>query len=461
MIYLNMQIKFKEILSVPCGIRYIYDNLELSSPLSASLLQDTCMEISSEAIDSYYAELISFSKFFFEKGSLSDKLERIKLILSHLKDIRGTVKRVSENYVLGDIELFEIKNLSIINQQLNDILMTHDELPFYLPNLEKVLNLLDPEGNRVGSFYVYDIYDPELKAIREKLKSEPKYKDEFFYKCSILEEKVREKLSAEINTHYEELKNSLYTLSRFDIFIAKIEQKEKLGLSWPKVSGESTVYKQLFNPEILNILLQQKSEYQKTDITFCRDFPVLITGANMGGKSLTLKTLALSQYLFQFGFGVPATDASIVPVESIHYSFGDEEDYKRGLSSFAGEMKRIDNLLKTIKSGIYVLALVDEPARTTNPDEGKAIASALLEMLNKYASMSVLTTHYSFECSNCRRLRVKGFVNGEMNYSLIPSDNSDAPAEALNIAENIGIDREWIDLSRKKLERQKTDKNAK
>jgi len=448
-----MVVRLKKILDIPCGIRYMYSTLNLISPLSATMLLETKMETDRDKLVKLYSNLSEF-KSLTEQGSdffiIKDKIE---IYLSHLKDIRNSLKRISEGYVADDIELFEIKSLALINQKIKLLLANIVINAITLPDLEHVLNLLDPDGNRITSFYIYDSYSPELKTIRDRLKLDNSYNEEVLYQCSIIEDKIRTKLSKAIKKEYTKLEDSIYNLAQLDILMAKAFQLHNKNLSIPEISYSVTDYKGLFNPEVANILVNEKKEYQDTSITVQLGKPLLITGSNMGGKSLTLKTLALCQYLFQFGFGIPAKSALIMPVQEIHLSFGDDEDYKKGLSSFAAEMKRIDSMIKRVNDGCCLLSLTDEPARTTNPAEGKALASALLEILTGSQTISVVTTHYTIENENCDRLRVKGFIDGNMDYSLVKDDMSQTPAEALNIAESLGVNSLWIDLARKELEK--------
>ncbi len=94
------------------------------------------------------------------------------------------------------------------------------------------------------------------------------------------------------------------------------------------------------------------------------------------------------------------------------------------------------------------MALIDEPARTTNPKEGTALVSALVKVLEVENVSLVMTTHYDIEPTDSRRLRVKGFENGTMNYELVEVKDGEVPHEALNIAESLGIDNEWIEKAR-------------
>ena len=168
----------------------------------------------------------------------------------------------------------------------------------------------------------------------------------------------------------------------------------------------------------------------------------------MGGKTVVLKTLTLCQYLFQFGFGIPATKAKIDLKDEIYFCIGDEQSIEKGLSSFAAEMKNIDAVIKASRGKGKILALIDEPARTTNPKEGTALVSSLVKVLEVENVSLVMTTHYDIEPTDSRRLRVKGFEDGKMNYELIEVKDGEVPHEALNIAESLGIDAVWISKAR-------------
>ena len=174
----------------------------------------------------------------------------------------------------------------------------------------------------------------------------------------------------------------------------------------------------------------------------------MITGANMGGKTVVLKTLTLCQYLFQYGFGIPAAQAMIALKDEIYFCIGDEQSIEKGLSSFAAEMKNIDAVIKASRENKKIVALIDEPARTTNPTEGTALVSALVKVLRGDNVSLVMTTHYDIEPTDARCLRVKGFENGTMNYELVEVQDGEVPHEALNIAESLGIDSEWIETAR-------------
>ena len=435
--------RLKTVLDSPCGFRYIFEKLQLQSSLSRHLLMDMPMPHKLSEISCFYDELREFNIHFAQEGDLRDILTTLQIKLSHLRDIRNTIIRLSSGATLDDIELFEIKNLAIINQEIR-VLLQGKISSISFDNLEDVLNLLDPEKLRISSFYIYDSYDDGLALLRRKMKAESKYPDELYYEASIIEDRVRNDLSRKLEKETLIISSSLEKLAKIDILLAKVLLMEELDLIIPKVSNGINRYEGMFNPHIKELIEREKREFKKVSIEFNTSSPLLITGANMGGKTVVLKSLALCQYMFQYGFGVPATSAELSPVEEVHFCFGDQQNVESGLSSFAAEITRIDSVLKSVHADKKILALIDEPARTTNPLEGTALVTALIRILLDKKLLMVVTTHYNIEVE-CRRMRVKGLENGKMNYSLIEETGTKPPREALKIAASLGVDPRWIE----------------
>jgi DNA mismatch repair ATPase MutS len=211
-------------------------------------------------------------------------------------------------------------------------------------------------------------------------------------------------------------------------------------------------------------LKKENADFQPVNIELHQE-PCLITGANMTGKTVFLRAIAFSQWMFQFGFYVPAQKASLVPVEKIHFVSGDSNTENTGLSSFVNEIFHIHHILQELKEGKKMLVLVDEFARTTNPKEGSALVTAFLEMMNRKKTICLVTTHYSHVAGNFRRLRVRGIqwdkieqinthpyeLNQYIDYQLEDCKDKNAPEEAVKIAEILAIDDTLISLAKKYL----------
>lgn len=441
------------------GLRYMITHLDIKSSLANHALLSQSFITSKIKLES---ELNNIEILFnlYKKSESNALLLHIESKLEQIHDIHGTVKRVSKGEILDDIELFEIKRFSILNQEIaksvNALPLTFIEIP----NLQKVIDILDPDQQNIPHFYIYSSYNPALLDLRnqhKKLQLEnPEEAETIRQKAIALEDEIRSQLSIQLKEYDSALKISLDILASLDILMAKAKQAITLNLIKPTISESTSQYKGLFNPQIKELLEVQNKTFQPIDIELF-PAPCLITGVNMGGKTVLLKTIGLTQYLFQFGFFVPATSASITLVDTILISMGDDQSELSGLSSFASEMSKINVIIQKSRSKIQLLALIDELARTTNPEEGKAIVNATLDILSINNACCLVTTHYSGLNWNGRRLAVKGLItekltnqltiiniNDFMDYTLIESNSETATNQAIQIAKLLGVDNELL-----------------
>ena len=444
---------FKSALDIDCGLRYMYDTLDIMSPCGRKMLLQSEMMTTKRELDFHYRRL----------NEIYDKdCTKIAHKLMCIKDIHNTLSRLATGAVLDDIELFEVKYLAIVSGEVLQLLQEQKIIAVGLPELGEVVDILDPDKLNIPSFYVYDSYSDELREIRKQMKAlqgnGEELPDEKRAELAVLlqmnadmELEIRGELSGKLKEFADDLLLALRNLSILDILIAKAAQMKKMGLCFPVVveDGE-TFYNGMFNPAVKELLAAQGREYTPVDIEFER-LPVTIIGANMGGKSVVLKCLALNQLLAQYGFGVAAHDCCVSLVEEVALCIGDEQSIVKGVSSFAGEMLAIDSVIKKMREGKQLLALIDEPARTTNPVEGTALVEGLLEVVENVKGGFVLTTHYNILNDKVKRYRVKGLREGVMDYRLEIAHSGDVPHEAVAIAESLGIDPRWIECTKRNL----------
>ena len=442
--------QLKKIVDSPCGIRYMLDQLDLQSGYARRWLLDRPMMTSADEILAEYDRLHRFLAYV--ESLEPTHLHTLLFKLQGLKDIRTTIKNLSQRATLDDIELFEVKHLAILSTDVFHLLRAADMHEVVcVPDLEEVISILDPDGMKIATFYVYDSYCAELRELRNKIRLHPEQED-LLFEANEIEASVRADLCKKLFPYAAVIEQAQAALAQLDVILAKARQIQSIGLTIPGVSiNGTTCYKDLFHPQVKASLANDNRSFQPVDIQFDHT-PTLITGANMGGKTVVLKTLTLCQYLFQFGFGIPASGAEIAVRDEIFFCIGDEQSIERGLSSFAAEMKNIDAVIKASRQNKKILALIDEPARTTNPTEGSALVEALIKVLDGRDMSLVLTTHYDINPGHAHCLRVKGFEDGRMNYTLVEVDGGEVPHEALNIAESLDIDRQWISEARRLLE---------
>ena len=424
------------------------DNLCTHSSYSRKLLLESKMMYDRTTIEKSYSVLKEFYKVV-ENNEDKNVVQTLQFKLCNLKDINNTISRLASSAVIDDIELFEVKNLALLSADVKNILekLNLDKV-IEIPVLEDVVKILDPDGLRIATFYIYDSYSEELTSLRRSLKGKDFCQEEIYNKVSEIEDEIRTRLSEELKPYASLLCKTLNVMADVDLNLAKALQIKEMGLCFPTLAPDKVVsYKGIFHPEVKHILEKEKRKYQKVNITFGLK-PIIIMGANMGGKTIVLKTLSMCQFLLQFGFGIPATSADMMIYDEVFCLTTDDQSINKGLSSFAAEMKNIDAVIKATQHDKKILALIDEPARTTNPTEGTALVSSLVKLLQEKEMSLVIVTHYNIKTYNNRCLRVKGLIDGKMNYELVETYEGEVPHEALNIAESLGIDPQWIQMAK-------------
>lgn len=453
--------QIKQVIQQVRGFNFIVNSLNVLSSAGKKQLQSLSFMTDDADIEAALSE----TEQALNSITITENQKTLSMLftkLAHLRDISGTIHILSTKNVLNDIELYEIKHFALLAESIREF-VTEIGITFIdIPSLTSVIDTLDPEKKRIPHFYIYDQYSSVLTSLRTQLKrmSETDYSENEIeavrFQAQRIENEIRTNITQQLFPHAKALLKALSELARLDIVLAKALQVKEMGLCKPVIGDKETSYIGLFHPEIKASLQAQQKNFQPVDISIPMQ-PTIITGANMAGKSVVLKSVALAQLMMQFGFYVPATSAVIVPVEQVVTSAGDNEDELQGLSSFAAEMLRLNTTINNARKGVKQLVLIDELARTTNPAEGKAIICGMLDFLTQYNIQSLITTHYGID-TTCRKLRVKGFtrnsnnseitianINSFIDYSLEETTEKEVPHEAVNIAEIIGVDKELID----------------
>ena len=440
------------------------DKLEIQSGLAKRILNTLPYLRTPEAI-AQELDKTEVMRNILQTSELTDTITKIKVKLMQVKDVRGTANRVTESQILDDIELFELKAFSLLVVEMRELLLSANITVISLPDLEPVVNILDPEKMRIPHFYVYDAYSPELAALRAKMKTlkmdektEERVLDQLQFEHTELEDQIREKLSEQIHPYKKEINEALANTATLDILLAKAQQTIDMQLCKPEISSGTTRYIKIFNPQVKEVLWQEGKKFQAIDIDI--------------EQGACLITVALAQTLFQFGFYVPAEQAEIALVDEVLLCIGDEQSELSGLSSYASEMLRVNAIVQDVKAGKNALILIDELARTTNPTEGKAIVNAMLDFLTDKGARSLITSHYSGIKARCKKMRVKGFVkehvkglltinniNEFIDYSLIEDTHDSVPQEAMRIARILGVDEELLDKAEEFLDDEEKNRN--
>ncbi len=465
---------------------------------------------------------------------------KLRDIFVHIKDLENSIKRALDNNVLSEVELFEVKNFIFL---LKDIINEVKKIDYTFPKdimvkrIKGLESLLDPKGDNVKTFYIYDEYSEVLRDIRKEKKKvqraiklerkrlKDKVEKDLNIKVkgngNIVVLKNDDRLLKKLNDHpnlkynsetYMNIKYSIRTTDKIDDLEIRLERlKEyeeseeydirkslskkiadlsedifynmdmvgKLDLTIAKANMAIETNGVMPNITDKNIIEFQNAKHIKVEDNLHKNrksfVPIsvklkkgvtCITGANMGGKTVSLKLIGLMCTMAQYGLFVPCEKMTFGLRSFVYVSIGDLQSTDMGLSTFGGEIENIQQAIERTEN--RGLILIDELARGTNPIEGYAISKAIINHLKKKDSITVITTHYDniAKDKDVIHLQVIGLsdidfdklkeelrendygieaVAKYMDYRLIEvKSTKEVPKDAINIARLMGLDPEIV-----------------
>lgn len=290
-------------------------------------------------------------------------------------------------------------------------------------------------------------------------------------KCAEIEERVRARLSAAVRSNAPGLHRAMRAFGETDLLFAQVRFAQRHSCVVPDLEPSAGIEftAARFLPLAVE-LAQQGRAY--VPISLRLPSVAVITGPNMGGKSIALRTAGTLAVLAAFGIPVPATHARLKIFGHIAWlGIGAEPEPGGLLSSFAGDVRRLRDVLALADAA--TLVLVDEFARTTSPDEGKALLVALVEALLERKITSFVATHLSgiAEAAHVTHFAVRGLrgvpelskhgglqgalaaLAASMDYSIQEvTDDREPNADAIALAQLLGLDDSIVAAARKALE---------
>ncbi|WP_163653636.1 endonuclease MutS2 [Listeria sp. PSOL-1] len=202
-------------------------------------------------------------------------------------------------------------------------------------------------------------------------------------------ERILAAISAELAEHVQEIHHNTYVLAQFDFIIAKARYGKAIKSVTPKLNQEGQIKLWAARHPLLD-----PEKVVSNDIILGEDYQaIVITGPNTGGKTITLKTLGLLTLMAQSGLQIPVQEDSVIAIfEEIFADIGDEQSIEQNLSTFSSHMTNIVEIIK--KMNKRSLILFDELGAGTDPQEGAALAIAILDAALRQGATIVATTHY-------------------------------------------------------------------
>jgi len=291
-----------------------------------------------------------------------------------------------------------------------------------------------------------------------------------------LEKNVLQKISKKIIAEKDVIKGYIQKIELLDTLFAKATLAIKYQMTKPVLIGENGPIK-VVNGQYLplaNKCLKMDTVYTPLNAEFDNKTCV-ITGSNMGGKTMLLKTIGFLQLLSQMGFWVPAKAYQTSVFENINYIGEDLSEKVEGLSSFGFEIHNLSNAIKNFDTN--TLLLIDEFAKTTNSIEAKAIIAAMLKSFSQKGNVySFVSTHFmelpEFEKVSFYKMKGLNYseyekyynkekqyslheriklINTFMHYEIIKTGNKDRTYDAIKIADTLGLNEEIITYTKEYL----------
>ncbi len=269
-------------------------------------------------------------------------------------------------------------------------------------------------------------------------------------------ERILRLLTEMVDAHSKKLENNVLILSQVDFLVACARMSRRFDATSP-IYGESEDFT-LIQARHPLLLIEEEEIPDFKVVPLDLDLPeghrsLVITGPNMGGKTVALKTCGLLCAMANSGLPIPADSRSKIPhLSAIFADIGDEQSIDDSLSSFASHVKRWQEAIDSADGNSLVL--IDELGSATDPEEGTPLSRALLEELIDRDSYVLVTTHLG----GLKALAVatEGVENGAMVFDqerLQPTYTmkTGAPGRswAFEIARRLGLSDNILDRGKK------------
>ncbi|HOF27955.1 MAG TPA: hypothetical protein PLY06_01215 [Anaerolineaceae bacterium] len=329
--------------------------------------------------------------------------------LSRLRELRGTLNRLDKAGLLNDTEFFELKSALRIFERLGGLTNLLKAAGVEIADTRGAAELLDPAHTGSPAFHVYSQYSPKLEEIREQKKTLEKairqatgaQRKTLLTQRALItaqeskeEDAVRRDLGEKLAKWLPQLQHNTNACGILDFRLAKAVLADRWQGCLPTLAPchEPAILTNAVHPIIADRLEKQDLSFTPISIELHEGATVL-SGANMGGKSVALKTVFLALLMTQLGY-FPICEALQTPLYNFFaFESSYEGDLHRGLSSFGLEAVQIRNHYRKSQTS-QGLILMDEPCRGTNPSEATAIVQALCNTYGKSDSTFFIATHY-------------------------------------------------------------------
>ena len=224
-------------------------------------------------------------------------------------------------------------------------------------------------------------------------------------------ERILAELSSEAAAYREAIDLDYQMLVQLDVIFAKAKLAYRMRAGEPLMNDQGRVDLRKARHPLIDA-----QKVVPITVRLGKDFDsMIITGPNTGGKTVTLKTIGLLTLMAECGLHIPAGDGSeLSTFDAILADIGDEQSIAQSLSTFSSHMRTIVDVVEQCDD--RTLVLFDELGAGTDPAEGAALATAIIEFCRKMGSRVVATTHYAE--LKLYAMRTKGVINASCEFDV-------------------------------------------
>lgn len=387
---------------------------------------------------------------------LSDRGEILDSASPKLGDIRRNL-RVAQDRLMTRLQKYvtDSKTVSMLQEPIVTQRDGRYVIPLRAEFKGKIKSIIHDQSSSGATLFIEPL--PVVEANNQIRELQLAERDE--------ERRILAEVSKQVGEHVTELKYGVENLAVLDLAFAKAKYAEELHASEPilhelKVAGSKVEGSKPSNlqPSTLKLLDARHPLLDPINVVPIDVDPapgtqaIVITGPNTGGKTVSLKTVGLLVVMAQSGLHIPAQSGSELPCfNSVWADIGDEQSIEQSLSTFSGHITNIIRILKKMDS--RSLVIFDELGSGTDPQEGAAIARAILSYLLESGAMTLVATHYP-ELKTFAH-GTEGVVNASLEFdikTLRPTYKLTlglpGRSNALLIAQKLGLPQAIIDDAR-------------
>lgn len=309
-----------------------------------------------------------------EEGFIKDSASpRLYSLRRSIREFQDKMRRRAEELARGRFSAF-------VQDSIVTIRNGRYVIPVKQEHASKVQGIVHDQS---GSGQTLFIEPQELVEIGNNLR-----------KLELLErdevERILAEMSSLISRNSLAINEGLMALGDLDLSLAKVRLMNKWKGAFPRLSP----HHEIILVKAWHPLLKDNPVPMDVELSERGTRTLIITGPNMGGKTVALKTVGLLTCMALAGLPCPCHENTVIgDIEDVLADIGDEQSIEENLSTFSAHIRNVKRIIE--RSGPGRLVLIDELCQGTDPEEGSALAIAVLEEIHRKNALTVVTSHFS------------------------------------------------------------------